>query len=134
MLFFCVNNIFLNIVFNNSPIYRDKYSILLKEVIEFLYNILIYKNLYFLYQFNKVLFYIVLQYSIIIFAVFVVYYMVQQESIQVLLLSVYKVNYSFILYIQVNIILILLQIGQRHSKYSQGLIMICIRQLLHRSC
>ena len=60
MLFFCVNNILLNIISNNSPIYRDKYSIHLKEVTEFLYNIFIYKNLYFLYLFNKVLLYIIL--------------------------------------------------------------------------
>ena len=60
MLFFYVNNIFLNITSNNSPIYKDKYSILLKEVIEFLYNIFIYRNLYFLYLSNKVLLYIIL--------------------------------------------------------------------------
>jgi hypothetical protein len=58
MLFFYVNNILLNIISNNSPIYRDKYSILLKEVTEVLYNILIYRNLYFLYLSNKVLLYI----------------------------------------------------------------------------
>jgi len=59
MLFFWVNNIFLNIVSNNSPIYRDKYSILLKKVMEVLYDIFIYRNLYFLYLFNKVLFYVI---------------------------------------------------------------------------
>ena len=133
MLFFCINNILLNITFNNSPIYRNKYSILLKKVIEFLYNILIYRNLYFLYLFNKVLLYIILQYSIVVFAVFVVCYTVQQKSVQVLLLSVYQVNYSSILYVQVNIILILLQIGQRHNKYSQGIIMIYTKQLLNYS-
>ena len=55
MLFFYVNNILLNIISNNPPIYKDKYSILLKEVMEVLYNILIYRNLYFLYPSNKVL-------------------------------------------------------------------------------
>ena len=133
MLFFYINNILLNITSNNSPIYRDKYSILLKEVIEFLYNILIYRNLCFLYLFNKVLLYIILQYNIIIFAVFVVYYTVQQKSIQVLLLNICQVNYGFVLYIQVNIILILLQIGQRHNKCNQGIIIIYIRQLLNHN-
>ena len=60
MLFFYINNILLNIISNNSPIYRDKYSILLKKVTEFLYNILIYRNLYFLYLSNKVLLYTIL--------------------------------------------------------------------------
>ena len=41
-------------------IYRDKYPILLKEIIEVLYNIFLYKGLYFLYLFNKVLFYAIL--------------------------------------------------------------------------
>jgi len=57
MLFFYINNILLNIISNNPPIYRDKYSILLKEVMEVPYNILIYRDLYFLYPFNKVLLY-----------------------------------------------------------------------------
>ena len=60
MLFFYINNMLLNIISDNSPIYRDKYFILLKKVTEFLYNIFIYRNLYFLYLFNKVLFYIIL--------------------------------------------------------------------------
>jgi hypothetical protein len=64
VLFFYVNNILLNIISNNPPIYRDKYSILLKEVTEVLYDILIYRNLYFLYLSNKVLLYIILYYSI----------------------------------------------------------------------
>ena len=54
MLFFCVNNLFLNIISNSTPIYRDKYSILLKEITEVLYNIFLYKSLYLLYLFNKV--------------------------------------------------------------------------------
>ena len=60
MLFFCVNNLFLNIVFNSAFIYRDKYSILLKEIMEVLYNIFFYKSLCFFCLFNKVLFYIIL--------------------------------------------------------------------------
>ena len=57
MLFFYINNLLLNIVFNSTPIFRDKYSILLKEVTEVLYNIFVYKGLCFLYLFNKVLLY-----------------------------------------------------------------------------
>jgi len=60
MLFFYVNNLLLNIVSNSASIYRDKYSILLKEVMEILYNKLIYKSLYFLYPSNKVLLYAIL--------------------------------------------------------------------------
>ena len=45
MLFFCVKDLFLNIVFNNAPIYKDKYSILLKEVLKILNNINIAKCL-----------------------------------------------------------------------------------------
>jgi len=60
MLFFYVNNLLLNVVFNSTPVLRDKYSILLKEVTEVLYNILVYRGLYFLYLFNKVLLYIFL--------------------------------------------------------------------------
>ena len=60
MLFFYINNLLLNIIFNNAPILRDKYSILLKEVMEVLYNIFINKGLYFFYLFNKVLLYIFL--------------------------------------------------------------------------
>jgi len=60
MLFFYINNILLNIVSNNSPIYRDKYSILLKEVTEVPHDILIYRNLCFLCLSNKVLLYIIL--------------------------------------------------------------------------
>jgi len=57
MLFFYVNNLLLNIVSNSASIYRDKYSILLKEVTEVLYNKLIYKSLCFLYLSNKALLY-----------------------------------------------------------------------------
>ena len=57
MLFFYINNLLLNIVFNNTSILKDKYSILLKEVMEVLYDIFIYRGLYFLYLFNKVLLY-----------------------------------------------------------------------------
>jgi len=57
MLFFYVNNLLLNIVSNSVSIHRDKYSVLLKEVIEVLYNILLYKGLCFLYPSNKVLLY-----------------------------------------------------------------------------
>jgi len=60
MLFFYVNNMLLNIISNNPPIYRDKYSILLKEVTEVLYNILIYRDPCFLCPSNKVLLYIIL--------------------------------------------------------------------------
>jgi len=57
MLFFYIKNLLLNIISNNAPILRDKYSILLKEVIEVPYNILIHRGLYFLYPSNKVLLY-----------------------------------------------------------------------------
>jgi len=57
MLFFYIKNLLLNIVSNNAPILRDKYSILPKEVTEVLYDILIYRGLYFLYLSNKVLLY-----------------------------------------------------------------------------
>jgi hypothetical protein len=57
MLFFYVKNLLLNIVSNNAPILKDKNSILLKEVIEVLYDILIHGGLYFLYLSNKVLLY-----------------------------------------------------------------------------
>jgi len=57
MLFFYINNLLLNIVSNSVSIYRDKYSILLKEVMEVLYNILLRKGLYFLCLSNKVLLY-----------------------------------------------------------------------------
>jgi hypothetical protein len=60
MLFFCVKNLLLNIVSNNAPILKDKNSILLKEVTEVLYNILVYGGLYFLCLSNKVLLYIFL--------------------------------------------------------------------------
>ena len=60
MLFFYINNLLLNIISNSAFIYRDKYSILLKEVTEVLYNKLVYKSLYFLYLFNKVLLYAIL--------------------------------------------------------------------------
>jgi len=60
VLFFYVNNLLLNIISNSASIYRDKYSILLKEVTEVLYNKLIRKSLYFLYLSNKVLLYAIL--------------------------------------------------------------------------
>jgi len=59
MLFFYVNNLLLNIVSNSASIYRDKYSILLKEVTEVLYNKLVCKSLCFLYLSNKVLLYVI---------------------------------------------------------------------------
>jgi hypothetical protein len=55
MLFFYVKNLLLNIISNNAPILKDKNSILLKEVTEVLYNILVHGGLYFLYLSNKVL-------------------------------------------------------------------------------
>jgi hypothetical protein len=57
MLFFYVKNLLLNVVFNNAPILKNKNFILLKEVMEVLYNILVYRGLYFLYLSNKVLLY-----------------------------------------------------------------------------
>jgi hypothetical protein len=45
MLFLCVKDLLLNIISNNSPIYRDKYSILPKEVSKILNNINISKCL-----------------------------------------------------------------------------------------
>ena len=60
MLFFYIKDLLLNIVSNSTPIYRDKYSILLKEIMEVLYNIFLYKGLYFFYLFNKVLLYTIL--------------------------------------------------------------------------
>jgi len=60
MLFFYVNNLLLNIVSNSVSIYRDKYSVLLKEVTEVLYNILLREGLCFLYPSNKVLLYAIL--------------------------------------------------------------------------
>jgi len=57
VLFFYVNNLLLNIVSNSVSIYRDKYSVLPKEVMEVLYNILLREGLYFLYPSNKVLLY-----------------------------------------------------------------------------
>ena len=46
MLFFCVKNLLLNIISNNAPILKDKNSILLKEVMEVLYNILTHVYLF----------------------------------------------------------------------------------------
>jgi len=57
MLFFYINNLLLNIISNSASIYRDKYSILPKEVTEVLYNILLYKSPCFLYPSNKILLY-----------------------------------------------------------------------------
>jgi hypothetical protein len=45
MLFFYVKDLLLNIISNITPIYRDKYSILLKEVLKILNNINISKYL-----------------------------------------------------------------------------------------
>ena len=45
MLFLYVKDLLLNIISNNTPIYRDKYSILLKEVLKILNNIIISKCL-----------------------------------------------------------------------------------------
>jgi hypothetical protein len=45
MLFFCVKGLLLNIVSNSTPIYRDKYSFLLKEVLKIPNNINIAKCL-----------------------------------------------------------------------------------------
>ena len=60
MLFFYVKNVLLNVVSNNAPIYRDKYPILTKEVTEVPHDILLYRDLYFLYPPDKVLLYIIL--------------------------------------------------------------------------
>jgi len=59
VLFFYVNNLLLNIVSNSVSIHRDKYSVLLKEVTEVLYNILLCEGLCFLYLSNKVLLYVI---------------------------------------------------------------------------
>jgi len=45
MLFLYIKNLLLNVISNNAPIYRDKYSILLKEVLKILNNINIAKYL-----------------------------------------------------------------------------------------
>ena len=45
MLFFCINNLLLNIISNITPIYMDKYSFFLKEVLKILNNINITKYL-----------------------------------------------------------------------------------------
>ena len=45
MLFFCVKDLLLNIISNITPIYGNKYSILLKEVSKILNNINIAKYL-----------------------------------------------------------------------------------------
>ena len=45
MLFFYGKNLLLNIIFNITPIYRDKYSFLLKKVLKILNNINIIKYL-----------------------------------------------------------------------------------------
>ena len=76
VLLFCINNILLNIISNITPIYGYKHSIFLQEVIEVLYNILLYRSLCLFYLFNKVLLYTILQYSIIVFTVCIVYYIV----------------------------------------------------------
>jgi len=60
VLFFYVNNLLLNIVFNSVSIYRDKYSVFLKEVMEVLYDILLREGLCFLCPSNKVLLHAIL--------------------------------------------------------------------------
>ena len=45
MFFFYIKNLLLNIIFNITLIYGDKYSILLKEVLKILNNINITKCL-----------------------------------------------------------------------------------------
>jgi len=45
VLFLYVKDLLLNVVSNNAPIYRDKYSILPKEVLKILNNINIAKYL-----------------------------------------------------------------------------------------
>jgi len=45
VLFLCVKDLLLNVVSNNTSIYRDKYSILPKEVLKILNNINIAKCL-----------------------------------------------------------------------------------------
>jgi hypothetical protein len=45
MLFFYIKDLLLNIISNSTPIYRDKYSFLLKEVSKILNNINIAKCL-----------------------------------------------------------------------------------------
>ena len=45
MLFLYIKDLLINIISNNAPIYRDKYSIFLKEVLKFLNNINITKCL-----------------------------------------------------------------------------------------
>jgi len=45
VLFLYVKDLLLNVISNNAPIYRDKYSILLKEVLKILNNINITKCL-----------------------------------------------------------------------------------------
>ena len=44
MLFLCINNLLLNIISNNAPILKDKYSIFLKEVMEVLYDNILHKQ------------------------------------------------------------------------------------------
>jgi len=60
VFFFYINNMLLNIISNNAPIHRDKYSILPKEIMEVLYNNLLRESLYFLCPSNKVLLHAVL--------------------------------------------------------------------------
>ena len=45
MLFFYIKDLLLNVISNSTPIYRDKYSFLLKEVLKILNNINITKCL-----------------------------------------------------------------------------------------
>jgi len=60
VLFFCVNDLLLDIVSNSAPIYRDKYSILPKEVTEVSYDKLLCESPCFLYPSNEVLLYAIL--------------------------------------------------------------------------
>jgi len=45
VLFFYIKDLLLNVISNSTPIYRDKYSFLLKEVLKILNNINITKCL-----------------------------------------------------------------------------------------
>ena len=55
MFFFYIKNLFLNIISNITPIYREKYTFFLKEVLNFLNNINIIKYLSISSLFYKIL-------------------------------------------------------------------------------
>ena len=55
IFFFYIKNLLLNIISNITPIYRDKYSFLLKEVLKILNNINITKYLSINSLFYKIL-------------------------------------------------------------------------------